>query len=320
MSGKYERQGTIVKNEVVDVTSLGNGLRLVRQRKVNFDPDEALKLIECEEFVGDRPLKQSHVDHLVRHMQRGTFHPEWVTLITCRYNGKVYRMNGQHTAWARLEMPKAWECQVLMFEYEAQNEEDMRTLYSSIDRGSPRTKSNIINSYLVGCAEFDGVKAKTLAEVPRGFGLWRWATQHERQQHDGDVIAFLLKSEHYDLAKKVCGFLDKCSVREHRHMFRSPVVAAMFATFDKAPQIAVEFWQPVSDGTGLTMRGDARLKLRNELMQTAVGLGTGARSDKERVTQEFMYRICIAAWNAFREGRPLQILKATEKGKRTAVK
>lgn len=321
MSGTYERHGTITKGDVVDVTSLGSGLTLVRKRQVEFTVGEATKFLEeLAEFVGDRHLKQNHVDHLVRHMRRGTFHSEWVTLITCRYNGKVYRMNGQHTAWARIEMSASWECPVTLLEYEAKDEEDMRTLYSSIDRGSPRTRNNVIDSYLVGTQQFKDVKRQSLSVLPHGFSLWMWAGQRERSQHDGDDVAYSLKSTHYDLALKVCAFLDNLSPRENKHMFRSPVVAAMFATFERAPQIAREFWSPVADGTGMTQKGDPRLKLRNELLQTVVGLGVGALSEKRKVTQEHMYRLCLAAWNAYREGRPLQILRATEKGKRTAVK
>jgi hypothetical protein len=317
MTGEYTRAGTVDK--VYLVTSLGGGLNLKRKRKLDFTHDEAWRMIHLEEFPGDRRLKQSHVDYLVKTMKRGTFHSEWVSLITCSLGNKVFRMNGQHTAWARLEMPPKWKCEVVILEYEAKNEEDVRTLYSSIDRASPRTKANVIESYLVGSEEFKDMKNRTLRVVPQGFALWEWPSKHDRNTHDGDDIAYLLKTDRYDLALKVCTFLDKQSPREQRHMFRAPVVAALFATFNRAPQVAVEFWSPVADGLGLEKRGDPRLKLRNELMQSAVNAGSGAMSDKKKVSQEFMYRLCINAWNAHRQTRTLQILKATERGRRTRV-
>lgn len=319
MSGTYDSK-RVSQEAVYDVTNLGQGLKILRRRNIELDHKEASRLLEYEEFPGDRKLKQPHVDHLIRVMNRGTFRPEQVALMTCKLNGKVYRMNGQHTAWARLEMPENWSCPVQVIEYEAESEEDMRTLYSSIDRGSPRTRSNVMDSYLVGIPEYEGVKRTTLKHLPQGFILWFWPSSQERRKHDADDVAYLLKTDHYDLSRKVCAFLDKQSTREHRHIFRASVVAALFATFHKAPQIANDFWRPVSEGTGMKDKGDPRLKLRNELMRTAVDSGSGSRSDKKCVTAEQMYRLCINAWNAYRDGRNLSILKAPETGKRPRVK
>ncbi|HCH59797.1 MAG TPA: hypothetical protein DEV73_04265 [Candidatus Zambryskibacteria bacterium] len=153
-----------------------------------------------------------------------------------------------------------------------------------------------------------------------GFAMWMWKTKHERRIHDGDDVAFLIKTDHYDLARKVCAFLDKHSSRDYKHLLRAPVVGAMFATFNKASQIAVEFWIPVATGTGIEKVGDPRLKLRNELQRAAVDSGMGSHSDKKIVSQEFMFRQCITAWNAFRDGRTLQLLKAVEKGNRPPVR
>jgi hypothetical protein len=320
MSGQYKGEG-VRKTDILKVTSLGDGLRLNRTRVVQFDHDFATWLLEkTEEFPGDRALKNRHVEYLISTMQRGTFHPEWVVIITAKCDGKVYRMNGQHTAWARIHMPAKWPCEVKHLEYEAKSMEDVRTLYSSIDRSSPRTRANVIESYLAGTPEFDGVKARTLRVVPQGFTFWFWKSKTERSAHDGDDVAYLLKTDWYDLAKKVCAFLDAHSPKEHWHVFRAPVIAAMFATFHKAPQIAVEFWKPVADGVGIEQRSDPRLKLRNELMQAAVGIGGGGQSDKKKVAQEVMFRNCILAWNAHREGRTLSVLRGTERGNRPGLK
>ena len=319
MSGTYkETDGP--RPEVISVTNLGEGLKLVATRKMEFTREEAEKLLDLEEFVGDRPLKSRHVDDLIKAMERGTFHPELVSLIVCKHDGKTYRMNGQHTAYARYHMPPSYPCNVTMLEYTAKSMEDMRILYASIDRASPRTRANVITSYLAGTEEFDGVKSNTLRVVPMGFAMWHWKTKHDRRQHDGDDVAYLIKTEHYDLARKVCGFLDRHSSRDYKHIQRSSVVGAIFATFHKAPQIAVEFWTPVANGTGIDKVGDPRLKLRNELQRAAVDSGNGSHSDKKLVSQEYMFRQCITAWNAYREGRPLQVLKGSDKGNRPPIR
>ncbi len=318
MSGTYTGEG--IKAEVINVTALGEGLKHVATRKVNFTIAAADALLSMKEFVGDRFLKNSHVDYLLSAMKRGTFHPEWVNIVVCKYHGESYRMNGQHTAWARTQMDEGYPCEVTYLEYTAKDLEDMRTLYASIDRSSPRTRSNVITSYLAGTEEFADTKSNTLRMMPMGFAMWMWKSAHERGSHDGDDVAYLVKTEYYDLALKVATFLDKFSSRDYRHLMRSSVIGAIFATFNRAPQIAVEFWTPVANGTGIDRVGDPRLKLRNELMRASVDTGAGSRTDKKSVSQEFMYRQCIVAWNAYRDGRSLQLLKVAATGNRPGVK
>ncbi len=327
MSGRYDRNRDVAEGEVtlstevLNVTSLGGGLELRREKKKPFDRAKATEILELPEFVGDRRLNQSHVDGLVRAMQRGTFHAEWVSIITCflETDGKTYRMNGQHTAWARMEMPDSWPCEVKCLEYVAKTEEDMRTLYSSIDRSSPRTKANVIDSYLAGTDQFGHLKSRVLRILPQGFSIWLWHTPHERKRHDGDDVAFLLKTEHFDLAIKVARFMNK-QPDTQKCILRAAVVGAMFATFNRAPQIAEKFWAPVGDGLNFDKKSDPRLVLRNWLIQTAVGTGAGSRTDKKKVTQEYMVRACLVAWNAYRQNRPLQVIRPTERGRRLAAK
>lgn len=320
MSGKYKKPKDSKKTVIYDINSLGKGIKVRRNSTVKLNHKRAYRILDLDEFVGDRNLKNSHVNRLVTAMKRGTFRPEFVTLITCSLNGTTYRMNGQHTAWACLEMPQDWSCEVGLIEYEAKDEHDVRTLYSSIDRGSPRTKRNVINSYLAGSTEFEGIKKRTLAHLPTGFSLWFWKSDCERNKHDGDDVAFLLRTEQLSLARKVGVFLDMQLPSEQGHVFRGPVVGAMFATFERAPQIALKFWTPVSEGTGITKKSDPRLKLRTLLMQASVDSSGGGNPDIKNVSQELMYRMCITAWNAFREHRTLKIIRAIERGSRPVVK
>jgi len=320
MGGKFKKKDESKKIVIYDINSLGKGLRVRRKSTVTLDHKRAYRILDFDEFVGDRNLKSSHVSRLITAMKRGTFRSEFVTLITCSLNGTTFRMNGQHTAWACLEMPKDWSCEVSLIEYEAKDEHDVRTLYSSIDRGSPRTKKNVINSYLVGSTEFDGIKKRTLSHLPTGFSLWFWKSHCERSKHDGDDVAFVLRTEQLALARKVGEFLDTQLPSEQAHVFRGPVVGAMFATFDRAPQIALKFWTPVSEGTGITKKSDPRLKLRTLLMQASVDSSGGGNPDIKNVSQELMYRMCIMAWNAFRENRTLKYIRAVERGPRPVVK
>ena len=318
MSGEYTQQGTV--DGVYDVLELGRGLVKTGAKKVDFNHARATLILEdVEEFAGDRPLRQNHVNALVKHMQRGTFHPEWVHVIVCIYAGKKYRMNGQHCAWARLEMDEDWPCAVTWETWEAKTKEDMRQLYCSIDRSAPRTKGNIVNSYLVDTPEFGSYKRKTLQLMPQGFSFWKWEKAADRQLYDGDEVAYLLKTEHLILAQHVANFLDTLTAGDHKHLLRSPTAAAVFATMSKTPSKALEFWQAVSDGVGFTGRDDSRKRLRDYTMIMAIGAGAGAASIKHKVSQEGMYRACLFAWRAWRAGRTMKIIKFSDRGPRPVV-
>lgn len=324
MSGIYKGEDREIIDQV-DITSLGSQLKKTADEIVDLTENRAEWLLgntkEVHEFAGDRPLKEKHVDYLVGAMRRGTFRPELVTIVVCEHDGKLYRMNGQHTAWARIYLErKRWPCKVRMLTYRAATEEDMRRLYASIDRSSPRSKGQVVGSYLKGSPGFEKVSDPVLRHLSQGFALWKWEASHERNANDGDAVAFHLKTGYYDLTMKVAAFLGELSQGSHKHLLRAPVVAAMYATFEKAPQIAREFWMAVANGVGVDTASDARLRLRDKLMQTSVGLGGGASSAKAKMTQEEMFRICLRAWNRHREGKPVNQLKPGSQGKRPAVK
>lgn len=95
-----------VPTEVIDIASLGEGFSLVKNSKVNFTQELAQKILMYEAVPWERDLKNPHVSFLISEMKKGTFLHELATLATCVCDddGKEYRVNGQHTSWARLEV------------------------------------------------------------------------------------------------------------------------------------------------------------------------------------------------------------------------
>lgn len=304
------------EHEILDVTSLGEGVRLTSTDSVELTKEYATEILELADFPGERPLRQRHVDRMLDAMRRGTFRWEWVSLITCRCKesvgdkpaGTLFRMNGQHTCWARIDLDSRARAPVKMLRYTAQTEQDVRQLYASIDRGAARTKAHVIGSYLIDTDEFTGIKKKTLSVVAAGMARWLWESKDQRMRYDGDDIAFLMLTEHLVVCQTVCKFMNILRENDHRHLFRAPVAAAMLAMFSKVPTKAAEFWQTVADGTGFERQDDARLRLRNYLMTTGVDVGRGSKMD-HTVDQETMYRACLTCWNAWRKDRTLRVIR-----------
>lgn len=296
-------------DETIPVASLGSGLKVVARENKELTHSLATELLELEIFGPDRPLDDAHVARLQKAMERGTFRPELVQIMVCSLNGKNYRINGQHTCWARLYTDKSYRCPVQLIRYKASSENDMRMLYASVDRGKPRSKSNVINAYLFGHGAFAGFSKTIIKQMSEGFSFWMWG--NNSPQHDGDEISYLLETDYHGLAMKVGKFLDGCQVKTARHLRRSPVYAAFFATFDKSESDAIEFWEAVRDGANLSI-DDPRLKLRNHLQGHAVNAGRGGGSYKNNVCADDMFGWCIQAWNAFRTNSSVKAFRTYE--------
>lgn len=307
----------------------GQDLEIASRTTIDFNIRAAERHIDLPTITKvagqERPLRERHVVFLFNQMRERLFRWELVTLITCEYQGVTYRMNGQHTAWARMEMPVEYECKVTMIHYRAKTADAVRALYASIDRGAPRTSSHVVGNYLVGTTEFPDASGQTLGVVASGLNLYL-AGQH--LSRTPDELAHLMKTTHLKASQMIVDcYGSRYGGCEHGHIQRSPVVAAMFATFysKKASRADwVSFWQFIKDGVGeTTNRNDPRLKLRNHLMKTSVVTGAGRmRSDAgyEKQSQENMLRSCLAAWNAWREGRTISMLRKSFDGDRQVVR
>lgn len=306
--------------EIIDIKSLGSGLEMMSEEKRMLDVSLTSEILDAsEKFVADRPLRQSHVDHLLREMRRGTFIESLVTLILCELDGAVYRMNGQHTCWATIYFAEESNdlYEVKLQRWKAKSEHDLRRLYASIDRGAPRTKANVIQSYLVGTDGFARFSNRQIQEVSSGFSLWHWETAHERNMYGGEDIAHLMQTQFLELCTRVGGIYCQWSHRDQQYMMRAPVIAAMFATFQKVPRIAEEFWGVVSTGVGIQSENDPRHRLRNHLMVFTVGNNSPGKKSQ---SAEEMYRVCLSAWNAFRDQKEVKFFKPSVMVKRPKAK
>jgi hypothetical protein len=306
--------------EIHSIAELGEGLALRMRKNVELTTDFANNFLEIPEFtIGDqkidRNLQEEWVIHLAREMIAGTFRWEQVTLATCTCHGREFRMNGQHTCWARLyadeelKKVKGLRTPVQWLKYDAKSEQDMRQLYATIDRGKPRNRGMVVTSYLSGTDEFPGYAKGTLRLLAQGLTWWLWDSPDLRSLHTGDEVAMLMLRDHHKLALAVGAFTKDSKPADFKHLKRQPVIAAMFATYQKAPQIARDFWLKVRDGVGMTSKEDPQHTLRNYLMTANLAATRLTGGEGKIVDQEDMFKACIMAWNAHRIQRPLKLLK-----------
>lgn len=306
--------------KIVDVASLGEGYKLVRKETINFTEEFALNLVDNDganpsicKVPFDRPVIQRHVEYLGNAMRQGTFLWESLIIALCRCNGKTYRLNGQHTAWARVYWKEApHNLPVTVYHYNARTENDMRLLYANWDRAKTRTKGNVVCAYLFDNGQFTGISRHVLERVAQGFSFWLFGID-KNASRSGDSDAALMRREYLDLSLRVCEYYSSLQGPGSKHLQRAPVVAALFETFRKHQAEAIQFWDAVKSGADLNL-DDPRLKLRNHLMIHAVNAGRGGGSYKKNVSGEDMYGWCIQAWNASREKKSLRHFTAQKPG------
>jgi hypothetical protein len=328
---------------VVNIDDVYEDCRLISERKLDLDHDAATNILQLPEFIVndaevDRNLRDRHVEYLSACMNGGRFHPEWVSIITCVCKARVganppgseFRMNGQHTCWARLHVDADYRCPVKHLRYEAESIDAMRRLYASIDRNAPRTTGNVINSYLAGTDGFEKANKRILGFLSSGMVFWLAPQEDGEEQKvksskwrtiDPDTLAYLMRTKYREIVTRVLDFLTdgRLTHTAIRIVGRSPVIAAMYETMTKLKSSAShEFWEKVMDGIGLESTTDPRYKLREALMSATIGQGNGKAKGVKSVSQEDMYRWCITCWNYWRRDEPMKVLKG--EGKSTGAR
>lgn len=309
-------------HDIFDVTALSEGQKLLSEEEIVLTVEAADEFLELDEFTGDRNLTDSWVHHLAEEMERGTFLFPLVILIVAIHDGVRYRLNGQHTCWARKEHEDddSYSQPVKLLTFQAEDYEALRNLYVAIDQGKTRTPSQQITALLSNWNGYQPIAKRPLQYVAKGFKFWYWAEPGKRKNYDAQTVAYLLKTDYLDLGIRVGTFLTEHQSTA-KHIMKTAVAAAIFGSMKKSVTKAIEFWTVVATGIGADRAGDPRIKLRDFLLTNSTR--SSDNSSKKNVSSEEMIRTCIVAWNAWRqpEGkRTRKQLKVNMKAKRPAFK
>jgi hypothetical protein len=303
-----------------ELSAADPGAAFVRKTTIEFDHPKAEWLLGLKEVAGERPLDDRHVEYLKTAIERGTFRPELVSLAVCRYNGDLYRVNGQHTAWARSYLPAEPPCRMDLFEYEAGTLEDLHALYAAFDRNKARSKRVVVSVQLKASDQFRSFSPTTLKLLPPGYTMYKWPAVTDRRAKDGEAVASAILHEDRDLALRIGGMPDPLSRTAHGHLLRAPTIGAMFLTTERDAGDAARFWESVASGVGFQRADDPRNRLRSELLRTSIPSSLSAQgSSKRHLSSEYMLRACLVCWNAWRGGRELKLLRVCEAPSRLAA-
>jgi len=291
-----------------------------RDRKVPVTKKLAEEILSLPITPWERNLQEDNVNKLVHELKLGRFRWECVTLVVMICGGKRFRGNGQHVCWMILEKlsPKDYEGQfVTLRTYEVDDDEEMRALYSTFDVHYVRSVGQQAVALMLGTPQMSGIGGSNLKLLVSGYRQAVWPDSKEAKKHTVSEVADKLLYHEAGICKLMLETIGTRG-RERKHVYRGPVIAAMFLTFRRAQEDSQRFWRAVADGVGLES-SDPRLKLRNYLVLHSVSVGAGSKANTAPVSPEIMLRHCLIAWRAFREGRKIQNIHVEGGKKRPAV-
>jgi hypothetical protein len=243
----------------------------------------------AEEWFGtmgvNRRLSDSNLNAIVQAMNEGTWHNDGTPI---RFNTAGQMIDGQHRCMAIVMTGKSQTLLVIR----NVADEAMTTL----DTGKSRSRSDVLQIH-------DPELADAVAVAGAGTVVLRWKkgargnTLRNAYVSNDEFIRF------YDANKDAIIEANKIGRRVARHT-RGVTAQAMSLCaylFEKIEHDdAAFFWNRVIDGEGLE-KGSPILALRRFFERES-------RSQRDNVRADIAAAITIKAWNAYREGRAVELL------------
>jgi len=285
------------------------GWQLVTAKTQKITMPLAKSFADMEPAPGDRRLSENRLRVYERILRQGNWRPCVWSKATCEETGGVYRVNGKHTSvlFSRLaeEFP---DCVVTVETYQCPTLEDVGRLYGTFDASiTARTTRDINRAFSSTVAELADIPDRVIDICVTGIavvgmaGDWRRVSVVPPQERAEAIL------DHTEFVLWLASLLP--SSPKNRHMLRSGVSAAMFATWSKCKRDATAFWSAVRDETGETPKCPDRV-LSKWLLTTQVNNGAFGSLPKSRKADiREMYVRCLHAWNAYRRKAELTHLK-----------
>jgi hypothetical protein len=261
----------------------------------------AIRFRDMDPVPHDRPLNPKRVDAYRKMLAAGLFRPvQWAT-VHCNETQATYRVNGKHTSnlFAEYdELPQ--QVHATIEHYHCDDIDDVARLYATFDsRTQVRTTNDINRAFAAVDTELSEIPTKIINLCVTGVCYVRHGEAYSSKPA-AERAEVLLEDD----VKSFISFVHEVLAANNdstRHLWRSPVVAAMYSSFTKSKKAAREFWLAVRDGTGRTPKSPDRVL--NKFLLTRSVINVHVKRGKRSATMcppREMFVKCIHAWNAWR--------------------
>jgi hypothetical protein len=261
----------------------------------------AIRLRDMDPVPHDRPLNPRRVEAYRKMLAAGLFRPvQWAT-VHCNETQATYRVNGKHTSnlFAEYEeLPQPVHATIE--HYHCDDLDDVARLYATFDsRTQSRTTADINRAFAAVDPELSEIQSRIISLCVTGISYVAYGDAYSGKPAAERAECLLDEQNKIFIrwAEDILGTKSDAT----QHLWRSPVVAAMYTTFQKSRKASNDFWLAVRDGTGSTPKAADRV-LHRFLLTKFVNQGSGAsaKSAKSLCPPREMYVKCLHAWNAWR--------------------
>lgn len=266
---------------------------------------------DLEPSPTERDLQPARVKHLRKKAEDGllvTFH--WST---AQFGNRRLRMNGQHSSAMLCDLDGAFPegMSVHLDEYGVENDHDLALLFRQFDdRKSGRTTSDVSGAYQGLYEDLRGVPKEFAKLAIEGVGWWMKQIEGLPVGSGDDIYDLFGRSDLHEFIRWLG--IDVLSSKT-KEMHKTPIVAAIFATYDRNASAAKNFWVQVAKG-GLDFDESSPATALDNWLKTLHEQKPGHKAEMKAA---WYYQGAIFAWNAYRADKTLkngQIQYSTSKG------
>lgn len=268
----------------------------------SITPDQATHIIENDNFVDQRTLRDEHSIEIAQAMQMGRFPPS-TQLCFAVFEKKKVIVDGQHRLWAVILSGITTE--FVCTYYPVDHEQQIRELYAEMDQGKGRGPNEVYKAQ--GLHKELGLTSGEVNKIGSAAPHVCACFQSRLRNKAGRKKAMRIKFIR-DFAVAANVYFEAIgsggSGHVQRAMRRAPIMAVGLVTCFYQPEKASDFWSQVSHPHEINER-DARNKLREYIL---------AEKSIKRTAEEWS-RLCANAWNTWLKDKHVQSLSIRNPGK-----
>jgi len=271
------------------------GIKRLSSQTRDLTPDLATEFNQMPASVTERDLDPKRLKFLRETILHGVALPFMWARAKVLTDGTVYRVNGHHSsnvlAAMNGTMPEGLVAHI--DDFEVDDVLRLAGLFRQFDsRRSARSVGDIAGAYQMIMPPLQSVSRLAGRRAIEG-AAWHEHRVFGADVPKGDDMFVLFHDPRYHSFVQFVGRVYSKKTPE----FTTPVIGAMFATFDRAPEHAEAFWLAVSRQGG-----------GNDDKHPATVLDAwllSAKDAKDKPSAMEIFRACVVAWNASRNNRSL---------------
>jgi hypothetical protein len=249
----------------------------------------------------ERAESEDRIKYLVGAVTAGKAIPfQWAT---AKLDDTVFRVNGQHSPLALAKMNGNLPDNLVahITEFEVDTKEDLADLFRQFDsRRSARTPADVSGAYQ-GLEDDLGQAPRAAAKLAVEGVAWYLRNILGTVKLKGDdTYTLFSKGEYHDFINWYGDLLS----RKTPELKKKPVVAAMYNTYDVAPDDAMVFWRDAAQAASNGDDTKPAVVLDHWLLAQSDGQQAG-----KPATDAQVFQACAYAWAADRKGKTIDRVK-----------